>query len=194
MLECVYGGDTGMKKTRTGTDPWAPTSKKSRSFFISEQQDWRVPIYSHFSSLCCYFALLLMVFLNDVIGFCTCFASLSCVFVSDCPLTENNPLGRFYKHSLMCFHAFVSKGTLHAKKLQATDVDLLMWHYLTKLHPSGVMNVLLGHIRLIWTDYWVWPMWSYCWGVFWFTLLLYYLQSAFSISALKGVWGRKNCW
>lgn len=164
MLECVYGGDTGMKKTRTGTDPWAPKSKKPRSFSISEQQDWRVPIYSHFSSLCCYFALLLMVFLNDVIGFCSSLHLFCLTFLCFCLRLSSNreqspgsflqaqPNVFLYKQlmwGVLQESISVSKRTLHAKKLQATDVYLQMWHYLTKLHPSGVMNALLGHIRLI---------------------------------------------
>lgn len=32
MLECVYVGDTGMQRTRTGMDPGARTRKESPSF------------------------------------------------------------------------------------------------------------------------------------------------------------------
>lgn len=32
MLECVYVGDTGMRRTKTGMDPGARTRKESPSF------------------------------------------------------------------------------------------------------------------------------------------------------------------
>lgn len=93
---------------RTGTrmdvkSPQAPPK--------SEQRSRRVAICRHFTFPCCYFSLLLMLCLYDVMGFCISLHLFCLTFLCFCLVLSSNreqpPLGRLFEQILQNEHTCV---------------------------------------------------------------------------------------